>query len=234
MNTLYGYLQARVQARYAVLPDDRLWLHLAALKELASFLEEARGTLLGQWVVGLSDSSSAQEIEMHMQRCFLDTIQETASWFDDRWRPTVLWITTLIDLPTLDYLLRSRLSPESRISDPVLLELAEQKTQNRDLQQAWIQRWRSQWPDISRQNLQGVELLVETLEQHWKQFPLLPVQAAWKVRQDLEVRLRLFFRSHVLQPAAAFAYISLVALCLERLRAELLGRALFPEKEGLS
>ncbi len=234
MNTRYGYLQTRVQTRYAVLPDDRLWLHLAALKELASFLEEARGTLLGQWIVGLSDSSSTQEIEMHIQQRFLDTIQETASWFDARWRPAVLWITTLIKLPTLDYLLRSHLSPESQISDPVLLELAKQKIQNRDLQQAWIQSWRSQWPDISRQNLQGIELLVETLEQHWKQFPSQPVHTAWRARQDLEVRLRLFFRSHVLQPAAALAYISLVALCLERLQAELLGRALFPEKDGLS
>jgi len=234
VNTLYGYLQARVQARYAVLPDDSLWLDLAALKEQAGFLEEARGTQLGQWVVGLSVSSSEQEIEMHMQECFLDTIQETASWFNDRWRPAVLWIATLIDLPTLDHLLRSHISPESQISDPVLLELVKQKIQNRDLQQAWIQGWRSQWPDISRQDLQGVELLVETLEQHWKQFPLMPVQTTWEARQDLKVRLRLFFRNHVLQPAAAFAYLSLVALCLERLRAELLDRALFPEQEGLS
>ena len=228
----YGYLQARVQARYAVLPDEGLWLHIGALKSLTAFLEEARGTVLAQWVFGLSGHSSAEEIEKQLQQHFLDTVIETADWFDEPWHPAVLWLSTLVELPTLDYLIRSNKPVDDSISDPLLRELMEQKVQSTDLLQAWIDKWKSNWPGLSRRNLQGLEMLLQLLRQHWNQFPSLQVNETWQARSELQARLRLLFRSHLLQPCMAFVYLCLVALNLERLRAELLRRALFDELKG--
>jgi hypothetical protein len=225
----YGYLQARIQARYAELPSESLWLHLGALKELASFLEEARSTPLAQWITGISTSSDVREIEQYLRRHLVETIRETASWFDQRWHPAVLWLETLSELPTLDYLRRNDVAPEGKVSEQLLLGVVSLEIENQDLRQAWITAWRSRWPRDSNQNLHGMESLQKTLEHYSILFPVLSVEEAWKSRQDLEFRLRLFFRRHALQPAVAIAYLSLVALCLERLRAELLQRALFPE-----
>lgn len=232
MTIYYGYLQARVQARYAALPDESIWLHIGALKNLPAFLEEARGTVLAKWVFGLSGNSSAEEIENQLQQQFLGTIMEAANWFDEQWRPAVLWLSTLVELPTLDYLIRSGKPVEGRISDPLLKELTGQKLQNTDILQAWIEKWKSQWPNLSAGNLQGLESLLQLLQQHWTRFPLLSVNETWQARSDLQVRLRLLFRRHLLQPSMAFEYLCLVALCLERLRAELLRRALFSELKG--
>jgi len=227
MSAINGYLQSRVQARYALLPDDRLWLHLSALKELASFIEEARSTRLLQWVFGLSSHSSTEEIETLLQRRFADSVMETASWFRSKWRPAVLWLTTLGQLPALEHARRSNNVGMLTGMGPELAELAGLTYRERDLRQVWISSWRSRWPALSRRDRQGVELLVEMLERHWQEFPRLSVDATWKSRRDLEARIRLFFRTHMLQPAAGFAYLVLVALSLERLRAELLSRALF-------
>ena len=234
MSTRNGYLQARVQAHYALLPDDRLWLHLSALKELASFMEEVRSTQLAQWIFGLSSHSSAEEIESHMHRRFGDSVTETARWFGAEWRSAVRWLATLGELPALEHALRSNTVPATTETEPELLELAKLTHRDLGLRRAWIRSWRSRWPALSRRDRQGVESLVEILERHWQQFPLLPVDATWNARRDLEARMRLFFRSHLLQPAAAFAYLALVALCLERLRAELLHRALFSQQARLS
>jgi hypothetical protein len=230
----YGYLQARIQARYALLPSESLWLHLGALKELASFLEEARTTPLAQWITGLSTSSDTREIERYLRRHLVETIKETASWFDQKWRPAVLWLQTLPELPTLDHLRRNDIAPEDKVSEQLLQGLADWKEENQDLRQAWINAWRSRWPRESSKNLHGMESLQKTLEHYSIVFPALSVEQAWQSRQELELRLRLFFRRHALQPVVAIAYLSLVALCLERLRAELLQRALFPEPGATS
>jgi hypothetical protein len=54
------------------------------------------------------------------------------------------------------------------------------------------------------------------------------VRDGWPLRRTLQARLTLLFRRAMLDPAAAFAYLALTALDLERLRGELLRRAAFP------
>jgi hypothetical protein len=230
MNSRLGYLQARTQAHYAQLPDDRLWLHLGALKEIASFLEEARSTTLSQWITGLSASSSVVEIEQYLQRRLIESIREAAAWAEKKWHPAINWLETLIELPTLESLRRDGMAPDAEVSQMLLTNLAESEKRDADLHQAWINAWQMQWPHDTAQHLDSMRALLRILSSHWRQFPELPVEDAWNARQQLEDRLRLFFRRHVLQPVIVFAYLSLVMLCLERLRAELLQRVLFPEK----
>ncbi len=227
MNTRFGYLQARLQARYAKLPDESRWLHLAGLKELASFLEELRNSPLSAWITGLSAASSPEDIEKYLHKCLLDTIREIAGWFSPSWSATIHSFETLLQLPAIDYLSRSEAAGTENIEDDELLELLQTGKQGDELLNAWISGWRALWPQMSGSHHQAIDSLIEMLQQHRLQFVDIPVRKAWETRHALEYRLRFFFRRHELQPAAAFAYLALVALMLERLRAELLQRALF-------
>ena len=227
MSNRYGYVQSRVQARYAELPDETLWLHIGALKELASFLEEARNTTLAHWVSGLSASSSIDDIEHHLQHCLIGSIDEVTSWFDRRWHPSLLWLKTLLDLPNLDHMVRNDIDHESLPEVEHLQQLLQQKKESRDLLQSWITTWCSRWPNDASSATGGMHSLLTILENHRNQFAGLPVVDAWQARSDLEFQLRMFFRRHTLQPSAAFAYLALLALNLERLRSELILRESF-------
>jgi hypothetical protein len=231
MNVHAGYAQARIQAHYAALPTESLWLHLGALNELASFLEAARSTSIAAWVSPLSAFNTASEIEHALRRTLNETIIKTASWYEPRWQPAFLWLETLSELPDLECLLRNDLAPEGRLNERLLTQMSEMSSETDDLLQTWVAIWRSNWPNESSRNVQGIETLLNLLEDHWSVFPTLAVDQAWSARHDLELRLRLLFRRHVLQPAMAFSYLSLVALGLERLRSELMQRALFDGQE---
>ena len=222
-----GYAQARIQARYALLPNESLWLHMGALNELASFIEAARSTSIAHWVKGLSVTNTATEIENSIRRTMDTTISETASWFSPAWQPAFAWLSTLSDLPELQYVSRKSLPAEGRVSDLLMAKLSDSDYEDDELLDLLVAIWRSTWPKVSRENSQGLETLLEMLVQHRRIFPTLTAEPSWAARQELETRLRFFFRRHILQPSMAFTYLSLVALSLERLQAELLHRALF-------
>jgi len=137
----------------------------------------------------------------------------------------VLWLRTLTELPRWDQQLREQGVLDDELAQSMLQPAASR--QDTDLLQVWVQHWRSLWPSLSGRNRQGLWSLIRMLQQHWAEFPQLPVDKAWSARQELDNALRFYFRRHVLQPGAAFAYLALLALCLERLRGELLRRILF-------
>lgn len=226
MSNRFGYTQARIQAHFAELPDENLWLHLGVLKEMASFLEEARSTSLNQWVGGLSASSDITDIDQYLQRRLIEKIGEISKWFDHQWRPSVLWLGTLVQIPHLDHLIRNQADPAGLISPELLDEPFHSASQQQGLWSAWIETWRNRWPRDTSRNLNSMKSLQALVEKHHNLFPTLEVSESWQARLDLETQLRLFFRRHTLQPGAFFAYIALLALALERLRSELIKRAL--------
>jgi hypothetical protein len=63
---------------------------------------------------------------------------------------------------------------------------------------------------------------------------LLSDHAGWTSRRTLVQQARFLFRRHSGEPAAAFAYLTLVALALEKLRGDLTRRSLFPLPEVAS
>jgi hypothetical protein len=69
--------------------------------------------------------------------------------------------------------------------------------------------------------------LSERIEDHLSSFRQSTPAAAWDLRQALRERLRLQFHLRLLAPVSVFLYLALILLDLERLRAELLRRALF-------
>ncbi len=248
MTTRLAYAAARLGARYAALPRENEWQRLAAARTLASFVEEARVGPFQTWIKGVSALSDAHEIERGLRALAWDLVDEAADWVPDPWRPAARWWVWIPFLPLLaeglagkplpawaarDYRLRALLDAEGAL-DP--LAVAEhglgtlgQGGDPATVAAAWAREWRRLWPRMSGAAGRHLESLVAEIAAHIAHFALLTPAETWPARRALRERLRLRFHQRVLEPASLFVYLALVLLDLERLRGELLTRALFPE-----
>lgn len=163
----------------------------------------------------------------------LDRVRDLAAYLEAlRATPLRRWISGLeprADLHQVDARLRERfrthidevarwMPPEWR---PALLWLLE-LTAPQATRAAWLVQWRRRWPTPAP-GLQRIETAVTS---HIQRFARGGVRGAWSAREALERELRRLFRRSALCPEVAFAYLGLVALDLERLRAELVRRVL--------
>jgi hypothetical protein len=92
---------------------------------------------------------------------------------------------------------------------------------------AWQEAWRARWPDRESEDAVALEALSGVVLRHLPRFVAVGAEEAWAIRRSLEEQLAARFRRHALTPVAAFAYLALVALDLEKLRAHLVLRAAF-------
>jgi hypothetical protein len=90
----------------------------------------------------------------------------------------------------------------------------------------WLEHWRALWPP-TRRLATGLELLARLLLRQIGAFSLLSEVAGAPLHETLGRELTYVFRRYSFLPAAAFAHLGLVALDLQRLRAQLLQRLLF-------
>jgi hypothetical protein len=243
----FGYVQARVQARLAGLPREGDWQRLEATRSFSAFLEESRTTALKPWVVGLSGTSDAHDIDRGVRAIFRAEVDAAARWVPDAWRAAVRWVQWLPQLPALAQGLRAGRAPEWMARDPFLAGLVgaqgeldraalqaaglgllvEAAAEGRDLAEVWIVEWRGRCPSVRRRFRESLDRLAATLLDHQRQFLAAAPDRTWPLRRDLDHRLRHLFHVFLLQPAGLFAYLALVAVELERLRAALVSRALF-------
>jgi hypothetical protein len=186
------------------------------------------------------------DLEVGVRVQFRETADELACWVPDPWAPAVRWTRWLTLLPLLEHLARGGSAPgwvrrdsslarilgEGGTLDTARLgQLGAARLLGRDdPAAAWLEEWRSRWPRCSRQALSNLGALATLLAEHVSVFREAPPQSAWELRGALSARLRHLFHRRLLQPAGVFIYLVLVALELERLRAELVDRALFPEE----
>lgn len=91
----------------------------------------------------------------------------------------------------------------------------------------WHAEWRRRWPDRAGEDAQALEGLAGLFARHLLRFVELAAEEAWALRRDLERQVVARFRRQALTPVAAFAYLALVALDLERLRGQLVLCAAF-------
>ncbi len=254
MDAGFEYVQTRVQARLPRLPDEALWLRLAAQKGLPAYLESARPTPIGPWLSGLSSASDAHEVERIVHAHLAAAVEEVAHWVPKPWAPAVLWSLWLAYLPDVDTLINGQAGTASTAEAaalPVPVPGPEQAFAARALHtgmdwfrsaakggrspgEAWIAGWRMLWPASGQDWVAGLEDLVGILTHHGRVFPALPEHAAWASRRALAQQVRHLFRRRSGEPAAVFAYLVLVALALEKLRGDLTRRTLFPIPEAAS
>ena len=105
------------------------------------------------------------------------------------------------------------------------------------LPQAWWAEWLRRLPAAAARAASttgtadgddGLGSLVDLLRAHGRDFAAAPPGPAGLLRRALQGRLVQLLHRVALQPAVAFIHLALCALDFERLRGELLVRALFP------
>lgn len=97
---------------------------------------------------------------------------------------------------------------------------------------AWERHWRALWPRVSVDERASLEALVRLVVRHEQDFGTVAAEDAAAARAELGTRLSSLMRRAAAQPAALFAWLALLALDLERLRGEFLGRAI--EEAGVT
>jgi hypothetical protein len=244
----FAHAQARVQARYAALPDEADWRRISGTRGLGGWLEDARSGPLRDWIKGFSAASTAADLEAGVRDRLLTEIDAVAGFVPEAWRAAVEWTRWALLLGVVEQLRADgelpawarRLAPVAGLLDEQgalvparlaqagiasLLDAADGQTASA----RWMAAWRARWPSPGAAVQADLDGLVAALAAHLEAFRRSPPRQAWTLRQQLRERLRAAFHGLPLSPAAPFVYLALVALDLERLRRALLDRALFPE-----
>ena len=242
----FAYVQVRLQARHGARPDEAVWRHLQGTSDFANYLQLARHTPLRHWVTTMDPAQGSDAIESELRRLFRRHVDEIAGWVPPAWRPAVLWVRRLPDLPALQYLLGGEPVPAWLQNDSELREMGclpvesrreilEQSDCNIFLKasqagesfpDAWMSHWRALWPRTARQD-QGLEMLGQALHQYLRVLQADSCDSVQTRCETLHGQLVSAFRRYSFQPAAVFSYLALTALELARLRGDLLVRQLF-------
>jgi len=251
-----AYAQVRIQSRYGQRADMSVWVKLHNIQDLGSYLQTAQQTPLRPWVLGLSTTHSSHDIELALRQKYRHHVDEVASWMPTNWQKPLQWIKRLADLPVLQYLgaggepLDWMMSDpdisDFTADDPLLRVQAIREAGNRVMVETWLQSgsiqsgWLSQWNSIRPKSIssdRGLQPLEKRLQQ---QMQLQTKQQGAALPTDYEIildQLRLIFRRYAFQPAAACAYLIIVAIDLHRIRSDLMQRLYFSygqdQAEGL-
>lgn len=241
-----AYAQARLQARFGEQPNVSVWESLQSLVELPALLDQMRMTPLRRWIVNISFPTPPHEMERLLRRHMQALIDEVAHWLPAAWRPAVQWTGILLDLPALAHLLRGGEAYAWMQEEPALRELAALEPALRAsaaaqgryasflppggdeaLATRWLAEWRSRWPDANGRECAALEQLVEVARAHLSRFATGPGGSGQAARERFRAEVTILFRRHALTPVAAFAWLLLAALELERVRGVVVERALY-------
>ena len=245
----WSYVQARLQARYGERLDEADWRALEAARSLDQFIDRSRATSLRRFTERLNAGMSSHAIERALRTAWRDYVAELAGWSAAEWRPAIAWTAPFPDLPVIDGLLRGEASNWAQHDaglaqflqrDPrVVLEKSPLKAllpapkRELTLPARWYAHWRSLWPQGSAER-RALTTLTETIKAHIARLDRAgPQDVNASYRRDLAQKVTRMFRRHAGTPVAVFCHLALVALDLERLRGDLVRRALFePAKEA--
>ena len=216
------YAQARLQARYGAHPVEAQWRQLGVHRDFAAYLAAARAMPFANWLAGIEDSAGPHEIERALRRLWRSSVAEVARWMPAEWNPAARWVATLIDLPAFAHRERGGALPKGIELDHRLAALADGKA---NLEQ-WQAHWVRLWPEGRETDRAELKQLADRLRRHLADFAQRDAAAAWETRRALRTRMVYAFRRSALQPVAALLFLLLLALDLERLRADLMLRAL--------
>ena len=241
------YAQARVLARHGQRLDEAGWRHVEALRDLAPLLELARGTALQPWLAGITAASHGHQIESALRGHGRALVAEVTAWMPEAWQSALAWCARWPDLAPLQHLARGGAPPPWLLDDEIFRELAGAEPSERaaalagsalaplaaawaepqTFGAAWLAEWRRRLPHPLPQAGEALAQVLQAILDHGRSFANAAPSQGWLLRRELQSRLTLLLRRSMLDPALAFIHVALAALELERLRAELLRRALF-------
>ena len=241
------YAHARLLARHGQRAAEHDWQRLENAREWPALLDAARDSVLRPWLVGITAQSGSRQIEAVLRAHARRSVQEVAQWMPAAWQSAVRWCAVWPDLPHLQHLARGGEAADWMHDDPELGPLSDAPVAQRAavlaagpwaaLAGAWAEpetlaaAWRAEWQRRVPQPLgeagDGLTQFAAAMAGHGAAFAAAPPGSGTGLRRSLHERLSLLLRRAVLEPAAAFIHLALNALELERLRGELLGRALF-------
>ena len=251
-NSHLAYVQARVQARHGRRLSPSEWQALESARDIASFLQSARATHLRQWIDYLPSDVDAHSIESSLRKDWKDYVAEIASWVAGEWQPSVEWMATLVDLPSIVHLSRGYSVRRWMRADPVFAPYAIDEPGSRAelllanepgasmaaLQSGqkplavWLEHWRTLQPAVGPKLLSLLDQFSRLLLRHLHPEIEPGSQPREGVRVELNRDLEHQFRVCSGTIGAVFVHIGLMLLCWERLRAGLLLRTLVPEASG--
>ena len=245
------YAHARVHARHGQRLDAAAWRRLETVRDFTPMLELARAGALRPWLVGIGQHSDSHHIEVVLRRHWRTTVDGVASWLPDAWQPSLRWCAWLPELALLQHLARGGaplawMRDDDVWRDACALPAAEREAWLASGRAAalapawrapdaagalWLVAWRRLLPRTGHDDTGSLAALVRALLAHRDAFAVAaPTQGA-ALQAQLQSRLVGLLRRAALEPAVAFVHLALAALDLERLRAELLRRALFAQWE---
>lgn len=246
----WSYVQARLQARHGERLQQADWRAIEAARSIDQFIERARASPLRRFTERVDARMSSHAVERMLRDAWRTYVAEVAGWVPAPWRQAVMWTSHLPQLPIIDALLNGQ-APQWIEQDPAFAELAETDPQKHNaalansplgallalgasgspenaLPARWYMHWRSLWPRRRLADNRTLRVLAATINVHVERLDRAGVQeTSAPYRRDLAVKLTRMFRRHSGSPAAVFCHLALVALDLERLRGDLVGRRLF-------
>lgn len=249
----FTYAQVRMQSRYGGRADSSVWSRLHNIHDLASYLQAAQQTPLRPWVLGISANHSSHDIELALRQKYRQHVSEVAGWLPASWRYSLLWVKRLADLPVLQYLLAGgqtlgwmKSDPDLSnftADDPALRSQALRESGCADLVEAWqrgdsmLSGWLSHWKGARpkakafERGLHNIEKLLhqQQLMQARKKDVVLP--SDYEAMAD---QLRVIFRRYSFQPAAACAYLAIIAIDVHHIRNNLMQRLYFSDTTDLA
>jgi len=243
------YAHARLWARNGERPDESSWRSLEVIRDFSAFVDMARRLpAFRNWVVRIAPDAGLHEIESVVRERWRALVLEVAQWMPGTWQPSICWCAALVDVPVAQHLSRGGAALEwmerdARYRDLVSGNAATRSATSRtsplapllvafdrpdDLVAVWRDEWLRRLPRGSSSSDASLRALGRLLRPHLQTSGASTIGDESPLRRALQSKLVALFRKALADPAAAFIFLALCALDLERLRGELLRRAAFP------
>ena len=238
------YACARIGARFGERPTEAAWRAIAIVRGFGAFLDAARTPPFRHWLSGIPADAGPHTIEAALRARWRALVEELRGWMPEQWHAAIAWAGTLVELPFVQHLARGGEALPWMADDPVFGELSRNAAQAprrgvlAPLAAAWgnpegsLRAWGTEWsrrvPPSFGTEPGPLADCARLLIAHRAALADSSASDCTLMRRALVTRLSVLYRRATLHPAAAFVFLALSALDMERLRGELLRRALFP------
>ena len=193
------YALSRMQSRLSRRPSEGTWAAIEEARALVPLYDAARGTSLELLLQAIPPQPDLPAVDRAARATWTRVVAEARAWMPPEWIPALAWCD----------------SPKSGSSHPTVLPSLGHP------------EWRRRWPAGADDG--GLTEVARLFAAHLARFRLALPHEANALRRGFEASLVALFRRRPVQAAAAFAWLAIAALDIERMRGEIERRIAFPE-----